>query len=87
MSRLERDLSELEVLDDEMVRILRAMTGEERMKMANDIFKLARCLIARHIAAEHPGWSQEEVQWETFLTFEEGAVCPLDPSKPAELRP
>lgn len=41
MSRLERDLSELEVLDDEMVRILRAMTGEERMKMANDIFKLA----------------------------------------------
>ena len=65
---------ELDVMDDEMARIFRAMTGAERLKIANDMFVSARRMIASHLAAEHPEWDQERVERETAKRISHGAV-------------
>lgn len=64
----------IEVVDDDMARILRSKTGAERLKIANDLFASARRMIASHLAAEHPDWDEERIQRETSRRISHGAV-------------
>jgi lauroyl/myristoyl acyltransferase len=64
----------IEVVDDDMARILREKTGAERLKIASDMFASARRMIASHLAAEHPDWDEERVQRETSRRISHGAV-------------
>jgi len=64
----------IEVVDDDMARVLRAKTGAERLKIASDMFASARRMIASHLAAEHPDWDEEGVQRETSRRISHGAV-------------
>jgi hypothetical protein len=63
-----------DILDDEMARILRGMTGAERLKIANDMFMSARRMLASHLAAEHPDWDQERIERETARRISHGAI-------------
>lgn len=63
-----------DILDDEMARILRGMTGAERLKIANDLFVSARRMLASHLAAEHPDWDQDRIEQETSRRISHGAV-------------
>jgi hypothetical protein len=58
------DPRRIEVLDDDMVAILRAKTGAERLQMAFDMWKSARRMLTNMLSAENPEWSAEEVQRE-----------------------
>ena len=71
-----RNLDDLhiEVMDDDMVRILRSKTGAERLQIASDMFASARRMIASHLAAEHPDWDEEKIQRETSRRISHGAV-------------
>jgi hypothetical protein len=69
-----RDVLRIEVVDDDMARILRAKTGAERLKIASGLFASARRMIASHLAAEHPDWDEERVQRETSRRISHGAV-------------
>ena len=64
----------IEVMDDDMARILRAKTGAERLKIASDMFASARRMIASHLAAEHPDWDEERIQRETSRRISHGAL-------------
>ncbi|HEV7669440.1 MAG TPA: hypothetical protein VGS22_13025 [Thermoanaerobaculia bacterium] len=64
----------LEILDDDMARILRAKTGAERLKIASDMFASARRMLASHLASEHPDWDEERIQRETSRRISHGAV-------------
>ncbi len=63
-----------DVIDDEMARILRGMTGAERLKIANGLFMSARRMLASHLAAEHPDWDQDRIEQETARRISHGAV-------------
>jgi Rv0078B-related antitoxin len=62
----------IEQLDDEMVRILRAMTGEERLRIASGMFASARRMLSSQLAAEHPEWDARQVQEETARRLSHG---------------
>ncbi len=64
----------IEVVDDDMARILRGMTGAERLKIASDMFSSARRMLASHLASEHPDWDEGQVQRETSRRISHGAV-------------
>jgi hypothetical protein len=64
----------IEVVDDDMARVLRSKTGAERLKIASDMFSSARKMIASHLASEHPDWTEEQVQRETSRRISHGAV-------------
>ena len=63
-----------DVLDDDMARILRGMTGAERLKIANGMFVSARRMLASHLAAEHPDWDQDRIEQETARRISHGAI-------------
>jgi hypothetical protein len=64
----------IEMVDHDMARILRAKSGAERLKIASGMFASARRMIASHLAAEHPDWSEEQIQRETSRRISHGAV-------------
>ncbi|HXU34631.1 MAG TPA: hypothetical protein VN851_28980 [Thermoanaerobaculia bacterium] len=64
----------IEVIDDDMARVLRGMTGAERLKIASDMFASARRMIASHLATEHPDWDDEQIQRETSRRISHGVV-------------
>ena len=58
---------QIEVVDDEMARIYRAMSGAERLAVANGMFRSASSMLRPHLRAEHPDWSEERVGKEAAL--------------------
>jgi hypothetical protein len=64
----------IEVVDDDMARVLRAKTGAERLKIASDMFASARRMIVSHLTAEHPDWDEERIQRETSRRISHGSV-------------
>lgn len=65
---------DVEVLDDEMARLYRSKTGAERLAIASAMFTSARRMLLAHLRAEHPEWSEEEVQREAARRLSHGAV-------------
>jgi Rv0078B-related antitoxin len=70
------DPRNFEVLDDEMAAVFRTMTGAQRLKIASDMFRSARRMIASHLAVEHPDWDGQRLQEETARRLSHGAVWP-----------
>ena len=48
-------------MDDEQLRILRAMTPAQKIRAAERLIESARQLKAAAIHSEHPEWTEEEV--------------------------
>lgn len=67
------DPRRIEVIDDEMVAVLRAKTGAERLQIASRLFASARRMIASQLQAEHPDWNEGRVQEETARRLLHGA--------------
>jgi hypothetical protein len=68
------DPRNFEVLDEEMARVFRTMSGAQRLKIASDLFRSARRMIASQLAVEHPDWDEERLQRETARRLSHGAV-------------
>ena len=48
--------------DKEHLRILRAMTPEQKLRAAEGLYDSARGLKAAVLRADHPDWTEEQVQ-------------------------
>jgi hypothetical protein len=62
-SRLAR-APHFERLDPEVVRILRRMSGMERLRIAHQAWELARDRLTAFFTATHPDWSPDRVRQE-----------------------
>jgi hypothetical protein len=54
-------LRRIEVVDDQMVDVLRAKSGMERLKLAHEAWELARDRLTAFLGAKHPEWSRDAV--------------------------
>jgi hypothetical protein len=68
------DPRNIEVMDDDMAEVFRTMTGAQRLKIASDLFRSARNMIASHLAAEHPDWDPQRLREEVARRLSHGAV-------------
>lgn len=48
--------------NDEYLRILRAMTLEQKLRTATRLYWSARRLKAAALRAQHPDWTEEEIE-------------------------
>jgi hypothetical protein len=64
----------IEVVSDEMARILRAKTGGERLAIASGMFASARRMLISHLKTEHPDWDEEQIGRETARRLSHGAI-------------
>jgi hypothetical protein len=69
-----RDPSHFEAPDEAMVEILRRMTPGERLAVANRMWKSARSAVDHIVRAEHPEWTESELQQEIIRRMLHGAV-------------
>ncbi|MGH7355562.1 MAG: hypothetical protein ACRELS_13425 [Candidatus Rokuibacteriota bacterium] len=51
----------IEVVDEEVARVLRAKSGMERLRLAHEAWELARDRLAAYVAFRHPTLSPQEV--------------------------
>jgi hypothetical protein len=63
-----------DVIDPEMAVILAQTTEQERLEIAYGMWRSARAMIQAIVAAEHPDWSEEEVQKAVARRMSHGAV-------------
>lgn len=63
-----------EVLSDEMAAILRAKTPAERLQIAFSMWSFAQQIIRRTARAEHPEWSEAELDRHVANRMSHGAV-------------
>jgi hypothetical protein len=50
------------MMSPEEIRILRAMTPEQKLRAVESLYWTARGLKAAWLRSKHPGWSEGEVQ-------------------------
>lgn len=58
------DPRRIEVVDGEVARILRGMSGVDRLRLAHEAWELARERLVAFVSARHPQWSPERVRQE-----------------------
>ena len=68
------DPPRIEVLDDAMAEVLRAKTGAERLRIANDMFRMAQRLMRSSLRARHPDWDEARLTRETARRISNGAI-------------
>ena len=69
------DPRQIEVVDDAMADVLRRKTGQERLKIAFGLWSSARRMLLSYLRAEHPDWSEDQVNREAARRLSHGAVC------------
>lgn len=58
-----------EQTSEEQFALLRAMGGERRLQMAEEMFWMARKLKAAGVRHQHPDWSEEQILAEVNFIF------------------
>ena len=74
MSEVRIDPRQIEVVDEDMARVLRAKTGAERLQIAFSMFSSARRMLINHLTSRHPDWSRDEVHREAVRRLSHGAI-------------
>jgi Rv0078B-related antitoxin len=64
----------IEVMDDQMARVIRAKTGAERLRIASGMYASARRMLLSHLRAEHADWDEQRVQHEAARRLSHGAI-------------
>ena len=55
------DPSRIEVLDDDMVEVLRKKTPVERVAMVLDANRTMRLMLQAHFQERHPEWTDDQI--------------------------
>jgi hypothetical protein len=63
-----------EMVDDQMLEVLRAKTPDERLRIAEGMWRMATDLIRGKLRQDHPQWSEADLARETARRLSHGAV-------------
>ncbi|MGD1276628.1 MAG: hypothetical protein ABR964_05320 [Tepidisphaeraceae bacterium] len=64
----------IEVMDDEMAKVIRAKAGAERLRIASEMYASARRMLLSHLQAEHADWDEQRLHHEVARRLSHGAV-------------
>lgn len=64
----------IEVIDDEMARVIRSKSGAERLQIADQMYRDARQMIVSHLRFEHADWDERRIIREAARRLSHGAV-------------
>jgi hypothetical protein len=68
------DPSRWEVMDDATAEMMRQKTPEQRLAIAFGMWDFAKGMIRAVLRAEHPDWTDEQINRETARRISHGAV-------------
>ncbi|MFA6034197.1 MAG: hypothetical protein WC889_14960 [Myxococcota bacterium] len=67
------NLTAIEVMDDDMARVLRTKSPAERLKIAGMLFNSAKKLISSSLRLQFPLWDEKTVAEETLARVSRGS--------------
>jgi hypothetical protein len=63
----------IEVIEDDMARIIRKKSGAERLRIASGLYASARLMLLNHLRSEHVDWDRQRIQQEAARRLSHGA--------------
>lgn len=63
----------VEVVDDDMARVLATKTPAERLAIASGMFRSARRMLEASLRADHPGWDDDRLRTEVARRLSSGS--------------
>ncbi|MGD0766732.1 MAG: hypothetical protein ABSB42_00755 [Tepidisphaeraceae bacterium] len=67
----------IEVIEDDMARVIRAKTGAERLRISSGMYASARKMLLSHLRAEHAEWDEPRIQQEAARRLSHGATSAI----------
>lgn len=77
------DPRSVEIVDEDVARILRTKTGAERLRIAFGMYTSAHRMLTNLLKADHPDWSEQQVREEVGRRLSHGYTAGY--FEPAEL--
>lgn len=71
---LRLDKGQIEVVDDQMAKVLSMKTSAERIRIGFDIWLSARNMLMTYLRKSHPDWNEEMVTKEVAKKLSHGAI-------------
>jgi hypothetical protein len=59
-------------LDPKMVEIFKAMTHQQRLEIANGMWRSAKDMIERLLRQQHPDWTEDQIRHGVALRMSHG---------------
>jgi hypothetical protein len=69
-----RQIPKFDVIDDRMAAVLREKTELERLQIGYEMWHSAQKMIRAIVTAEHPDWTEEEIERQVAKRMSHGAV-------------
>lgn len=64
----------IEVIDDNMVKVLKNKTPQERLKIAFNMWSSAKKQLTNYLMTQHPDWTEKKIKYEAVKRLSHGAV-------------
>lgn len=65
----------VEIIDKEMVKVLKNKTGKERLEIAFNMWSFAKEIITNRVKTQHPNFSEDDIIVEVARRMSYGAIC------------
>ncbi len=66
------DPRSVEIVDEDVARILRTKTGAERLRIAFGMYASTHRMLTNLLTADHPDWSREQIREEVGRRLSHG---------------
>jgi hypothetical protein len=68
------DIRNIEVLDDQMVEVLKTKTPQQRLAIAFGMWSSARKQLTSYLRGRHLDWNEKKIQQEVVKRLSHGAI-------------
>lgn len=68
------DERNIEVIDDDMAKVLREKTPQQRLAIAFGLWRSAKKQISNYLRTEHPDWTESMIQKEVAKRLSHGVI-------------
>jgi len=68
------DKGQIEVLDEDIVKILKIKSPADRIKIGFALWTSSFNMLRSHLKTSHPDWSKEKIDSEVARRFSRGAI-------------
>ena len=68
------DIRNIEVLDEQMVKVLKTKSPQQRLSIAFDMWSSARKQLTSYLRSQHLDWDEKKIQQEVVKRLSHGAI-------------
>lgn len=68
------DIRNIEVLDDQMIEVLKTKTSQQRLAIAFGMWSSAKKQLTSYLRGQYPDWDEKKIHHEVVKRLSHGAI-------------